>query len=150
MSVTCYHAIEQVGVRTLVIPQRRRKEYHHSLPPVSMMLVDPARLFSDAFDETLSLLGDVGRKGLYCYLERRYGIRREDIPMKFTDVSWILRGTLGVVADVLLRNIVERFSTKLKLEIPRSTEIDQAVEIVQEVLLRRVEFMPATLPTVPD
>jgi len=115
-----------------------------------MMFVERARLFSDAFDETLNILGDVGRKGIYYYLENKYGIRREDIPTRFADVSRILRSALGAVADVLIRSIVERFSTKLKLEIPRSTEIDQAVEIVQMILLGRIDFMPAAVALVAD
>jgi len=114
------------------------------------MLPDRAKSFSDAFDETLSLLGDVGRKGIYGYLQNKYGIGREDIPTKFIDVSCILRTALGVVADVLLRHIIERFSTKLKLGIPKSMEIDDAIEIVQEILLGRVELRLAALATMPD
>lgn len=114
---------------------------HSCLTAANVMLVDYTRLFSDAVDETLSLLGQVVQKEVYRFLERKYGIRREDIPTRFTDVSRILRGIFGVGgADLVLRSIVEQFYKKLDLEVPKSPEVDEVVEIVQRILSGRLEL----------
>jgi hypothetical protein len=122
---------------------------HSCLRAVNVMLVDYTRLFCDAVDETLSLLGQGAQKRVYRFLERKYGIRREDIPTRFTDVSRILRDIFGVGGtDLVLRSIVERFYKKLDLEVPKSPEVDEVVEIVQRILSGRLELTHDAVLTV--
>jgi hypothetical protein len=117
---------------------------------VTIILVNYRRSFSDAVDETLSLLGHVCKKAIYGYLESNYGIRREDIPMRLTDVSRIMKEIFGgPSADVLLTNIVQRFTNKLGVEMPKPTGAEEAVEIVRWILKGELGLTHDAVLTIP-
>ena len=69
----------------------------------------------EAVDEGLLALGESVRQAIYRHMDRRYSIRREDLPEKAGEFAEALRDMLGAASEVLLKYMARRLYAKLKL-----------------------------------
>jgi hypothetical protein len=69
----------------------------------------------EAVDEGLLALGESVRQAIYRHMDRRYSIRREDLPEKADEFAEALRDMLGAASEVLLKYMARRLYAKLKL-----------------------------------
>jgi hypothetical protein len=97
-------------------------------------------LFTDAVDEGLSVLGQSPKEAIYGFLESNYGMERNEIPHRFREFSSILIGTVGPSTGHVLEFIIERFYSKLNLEVPASPTLDETIETVQRILKKQPEL----------
>jgi hypothetical protein len=72
-------------------------------------------------------------------LEADYGIAKVDIPYKFVEFSDILRRVFGPAAESILKSIIERFYVGLQIEVPKWTDLTEAVQTVRRILMNQVE-----------
>jgi hypothetical protein len=93
-------------------------------------------LLIKAVDEGFNILGKSSSEIIYDLLEGDYGISKQDIPKQFTGFSEILRRTIGPGAEPILQFIISRFYSELEIEPPRWKSVDEAVQVVQKILLR--------------
>ncbi|MBS7657974.1 MAG: hypothetical protein QXL69_00350 [Candidatus Bathyarchaeia archaeon] len=73
------------------------------------------RALLEAVDEALLALGEPVRNVIYCYMENRFSIKRDEIPDRPSDFAEALKNMLGVGANVLLKLIVKRLYAKFGL-----------------------------------
>ena len=97
-------------------------------------------LFTDAVDEGLNVLGQSPKEAIYGFLERDYGMERSEIPQRFREFSSILIDTVGPSTGHVLEFIIERFYSKLNLEVPASPTLDETIETVQKILKKKPEL----------
>ncbi|MEM2123260.1 MAG: hypothetical protein QXE79_06450 [Candidatus Bathyarchaeia archaeon] len=69
----------------------------------------------EAVDEGLLALGESVRQAIYRHMDKRYSIRREELPDKAGEFAIALRDMLGAGSEVLLRFMARRLYIKLKL-----------------------------------
>jgi hypothetical protein len=74
------------------------------------------KLFIEAVDEGLDVLGESGRQMIFFYLEKSYSIRRYEIPRKPEAFAEGLEKIFGAGASVLEKLIVKSLYSKLGLK----------------------------------
>ena len=97
-------------------------------------------LFANAVDEGLSVLGQSPKEAIYGFLEIDYGMGKNEIPGRFREFSSILKCTMGPSAGHVLEFIIERFYSKIDLDAPASTTLDNAIEAIQKMLEKQLEL----------
>ncbi len=74
-------------------------------------------VLNEALDEALTnTLGNSAKHVILFHLEKKYRIRREEIPRRLNEFVSGLEGILGVGARVIERNVLERLFEKCGLE----------------------------------
>ena len=94
----------------------------------------PSRLFADAVDEGLSVLGQSPKDTIYGFLQQDYGMKKDDIPQRFQEFSSILMENVGPSGGHVLEFIIERFYSKLDRQAPKSPSLGEAITNVQKIL----------------
>jgi len=74
------------------------------------------KLFIEAVDEGLNVLGESGKQMIFFYLEKSYSIRRHEIPKKPEAFAVGLEKIFGAGASVLEKLIVKSLYSKLGLK----------------------------------
>jgi hypothetical protein len=74
------------------------------------------RIFIEAVDEGLSILGESAKQSTYFYLEKLYGIKRSDIPFKVEEFVEALRQIFSLGSKIILVEIMKRLHEKLELQ----------------------------------
>ena len=74
------------------------------------------KLFIEAVDEGLNVLGESGRQMIFFYLEKSYSIKRHEFPKKPEAFATGLEKIFGVGASVLEKLIVKSLYSKLGLK----------------------------------
>jgi len=97
-------------------------------------------LFANAVEEGLSVLGQSPKEAIYGWLESDYGMGKKEIPHRFREFSNILTDTMGPSAGHVLEFIIQRFYSKLDLEAPSSTTLDNAIQTIQMMLEKQLEL----------
>jgi hypothetical protein len=78
---------------------------------------DFEKLFLEAVDEGLKVLGESGKHMVFFHLERSYSIKRHDIPKKPEALAAGLEKIFGAGASVLLKLVLESLYSKLGLKL---------------------------------
>ncbi|MEM1767231.1 MAG: hypothetical protein QXD86_04730 [Candidatus Bathyarchaeia archaeon] len=94
-----------------------------------------------AVDEGLSVLGEVSKQSLYLYLERFYGIQREEIPVKITDFVKALEEIFGLGSKLLLLHIMKSLHRQLGMHVTLCSENLDFVEYVRAKEVAAREFI---------
>jgi len=97
-------------------------------------VVMPSEIFVNIVDEGLARLGEGTKNVIYEALEADYAIRRQEIPIKFVEFSGVLHDILGPAIDPLLQFIVNSFLTKINKEAAASTDLNEAIQAVAQIL----------------
>jgi hypothetical protein len=74
------------------------------------------RVFLEAVDEGLSLLGGSAKDSIYHHLEKSFGLRKEEILDKPEVLSDCLRKIFGAGASVIEKSILRSLHSKLGLQ----------------------------------
>lgn len=77
---------------------------------------DFEKLFIEAVDEGLNVLGESGRQMIFFHLEKSYSIKRHEIPKKPEAFATGLEKIFGAGASVLEKLIVKSLYSKLGLK----------------------------------
>jgi hypothetical protein len=77
-----------------------------------------------AVDETLEMFGRKAKSQVYDYLEKNFGLRRDDILDKPETFSKGLRSLFGSASRHIELNIVERVHSKLGISFQRSEKFN--------------------------
>ncbi len=89
-------------------------------------------LLLEAVDDGLLILGEGGRRALYFQIEKRYGIKREEIPHKIDKFHEALENMFGPPCKILEEIIAKEVYGKLGLRFKKYkgwTFIDYLEEI---------------------
>jgi len=79
---------------------------------------DLDRSLLEAIDEMLSLLlGEGTKKAIYTYMERYYGLKREEIPQKPDLFMACLERMFGRAGPVIEKMVLKRFYSKLGMNL---------------------------------
>jgi len=92
------------------------------------------KLFVDAVDEGLEVLGEAPKNIIYELLEADYAMQRDEIPIRFVEFSKALRDTIGLAVDPLLRFIVDNFFLKIDKEPPRWADLNESIQAIEQIL----------------
>lgn len=68
----------------------------------------------EAIDESLSALGNSNKQTIYRHLENRYGIKKEEIPLKIAGFANAIEETFGSVAKLIEVKIIGKLHSKNK------------------------------------
>jgi len=74
---------------------------------------DFKKLLLEAVDEVLSLLGDSSKHAIYFYLEKKFTIKKQDIPNKIQEFANALENIFGHGAKVLEIQIMKQLYEKV-------------------------------------
>jgi len=77
---------------------------------------DFEKLFIEAVDEGLEVLGESGRQMIFFHLDKSYSIKKREIPKKPEDFATGLEKIFGAGASVLEKLIVKSLYSKLGLK----------------------------------
>lgn len=134
MCVTCYRTIDKLQVNVLYTSGKLEASF--PLPPDAwnVKFVRYSALLSDAVDEGLSKLGRLPKDAIYETLKTDFSMRRNDIPMRFSEFSNILLENIGPVAKPVLEYIVDRFSYELRTESLSYIDLGESIERVDMIL----------------
>jgi len=86
---------------------------------------------SSAIDDGLSLLGESGKKAIYYYLDKDYGIKRGDICAKISDFSNALDRTFGAGSEFIKIRIILKFYEKANIPVHEPIESSRFVELLK-------------------
>jgi hypothetical protein len=75
---------------------------------------DFEQLLLQAIDESLSSLGESSRQAIYYHLEKRFAIKKEQIPNKIEPFEDALKRIFGIGADFIKTLIMKRLSEKVE------------------------------------
>jgi hypothetical protein len=67
---------------------------------------------TESVDAVLSLLGNINKQTIYRYLEKRYSIKKEEIPSNIAEFTDAFEQTFGSVAKLVEVKIIERLHRK--------------------------------------
>lgn len=70
----------------------------------------------EAADYGLLVLDETVRQSIYSYIERKYKVKREEIPDRLEDFHKALEGTLGAGGKVVERIIAKDLCSRLNLK----------------------------------
>ena len=70
----------------------------------------------EAIDHSLLVLGEIAREALYSHVERRYQVKREEIPNRLDVLHEVFEGVFGAGARVIERLIAKTLCGKVNLE----------------------------------
>jgi adenylyl- and sulfurtransferase ThiI len=70
------------------------------------------KVFIEAVDDGLSILGESAKKSVYFHLERIYGIKKKDIPFKTEEFAKVLQQIFGLGSKIILIEIMKKFHEK--------------------------------------
>jgi hypothetical protein len=81
---------------------------------------------TESIDAILSLLGNINKQAIYRYLEKRYSIKKEEIPNNIAEFAEAFEQTFGSVAKLIEVKIIERLHSKYKdfSYVPANGEVD--------------------------
>jgi hypothetical protein len=81
---------------------------------------------TEAIDYILSTLGNTNKQTIYCLLDNKYGIKKEEIPHKIGEFSDAIEQTFGSVAKLIELKIIERLHFKYRdfSYVPINGELD--------------------------
>ncbi|MEM3550403.1 MAG: hypothetical protein QXV01_04850 [Candidatus Bathyarchaeia archaeon] len=71
------------------------------------------RILIEVVDEVFSMLGESARKAIYNHLERKFRIRKEEIPKKIGEFSRAVEKIFGTAAKMIEINIMRRLYEKV-------------------------------------
>lgn len=71
------------------------------------------KLLLETVDETLSSMGNSVKQAIYFHLEKRFGIRRQDIPNKIEEFADAIESIFGMGAKLLEIRMMERLYEKI-------------------------------------
>ena len=80
------------------------------------------KIFMEAVDEALMVLGESGKHMVFFHLERSYSIKKDEIPKKPEAFITGLRKIFGSGATVLEKLILENLCSKLGLQYERKDD----------------------------
>ena len=66
----------------------------------------------ESIDAILSLLGNLNKQAIYCHLENRYGIKKDEIPNNIEAFANAFEQTFGSVGKLIEVKILERLHAK--------------------------------------
>jgi len=75
------------------------------------------KIFMEAVDEGLSMLGESAKQSTYFYIEKIYGIRRKDIPFMIEEFAEALQNIFGLGSKIILIEIMRKLHEKQKLRL---------------------------------
>jgi len=79
----------------------------------------------DAIDETLSLiLSERAKEAIYAHVEKYYGLRKEEIPVKLDVFSSCLEKIFGRAGAVIEKTVLKRFYSKLGIDFEEMKDCD--------------------------
>jgi hypothetical protein len=85
---------------------------------ISCKMITQRKIFDDilleAIDECFACLGESPKNTIYFYLERKFGITKEEIPFSLTDFSVALEKMFGIGTKYLEVQFMEKLHTKIK------------------------------------
>ena len=87
------------------------------------------KLVLEAVDEGLSLLGDCSKQALYSHLEKTLKIRRQDIPDKIEEFTYVIERIFGNSAKLLEIEIMKRLYKKFEHDFEHPSEKDDLIFI---------------------
>lgn len=80
----------------------------------------------EAVDESLLGLGESTRRAIYFHIEKRYGVKREEIPERLEEFSKALEGLFHEGGRVLERLIARNLCIKFSLDFDEQTGLTLA------------------------
>jgi hypothetical protein len=81
-------------------------------------------------DRGMSMLGESGKKAVYWQMEKRFGLKHEEIPARPTEFSRTLESLFGSGAIVIQKLIVSEIVARFKL--PNGAQnLEEAVRAVK-------------------
>jgi hypothetical protein len=87
---------------------------------------------TECVDEGLKELGESAIKVVYFHLEKNFGIRKNEIPVKPMAFSQALHSIFGQGANVIERLIVQKIEEKFKLRLDPQTGLAEAIQAVKK------------------
>ena len=87
-----------------------------AMPQTELIVAQRAKIapkLIQAVDETLEMFGRKAKSQVYDYLEKRFGLRRDEILDKPETLSKGLRSLFGSASRLIELNIVKKFNNKL-------------------------------------
>ena len=69
-----------------------------------------------AVDKALLVLGESGKRSIFQYLERRFGVKHDEIPKRLVDFHEYLSVLLGEGAKLLEKNIARELCHQLQID----------------------------------
>jgi len=82
------------------------------------------KIILEAIDEGLSIMGEKLKGTVYYFVEKRYGLRKEDVPTDLKKFQDALYSIFGLGANVIGKHIISCLERKLELELPIEPEGD--------------------------
>ena len=77
------------------------------------------KILLEAVDESFRELGESGKQTIYFHLEKKYKIRKQDIPHKIEDFTEALESIFGLGAKLLEIEIMKNLFTKIGFRQPK-------------------------------
>jgi hypothetical protein len=95
------------------------------------------KLFIDVVDEVFSMLGESAKRAIYIHLERKFKLRKEEIPKKILEFSRAVERIFGAAAKMIEINIMRRLYEKIDDDFVYYPEKENLVFAEYVVALRK-------------
>jgi hypothetical protein len=96
-------------------------------------MVDKAdKVVMDAIDEALSILGNKAKEAVYYFMEREYGLQKDDIPSNLKNFHDGLHMLFGVGANIIEKHIYNCLQNRIGIRARIEPELD-FIEVVNKL-----------------
>jgi len=93
----------------------------------------------EAIDDGFSWLGESEKQSIYCYLEKKYRISKQDIPYRIDDFTYALESIFGVGAKLVEIRIMKRLFSKIGKSFP-DFDAQKGLEFIEYIKTARVNW----------